>query len=81
MDLKKHNRFTVDMKRLFIKRSEIMQITGWGKTKTGEICQTIRFLYDYPPNRNDILVKDFCNYLDLNELDVQESIKALTFNI
>ena len=80
MDLKKHNREKVDMKRLFIKRSEIMQITGWGKTKTGEMCQAIRFLYNYPSNRNDILVKDFCDYLELNESDVQEAIKALNFS-
>ncbi len=66
------------MKRLFIKRDEIMQITGWGKTKTGEVCQNIRFNYDYPPNRKDILVKDFAKYLDLNELDIQESLQSST---
>lgn len=66
------------MERIFIKRTEIIQITGWGKTKAGEVCQNIRFLYQYPPNRKDILVKDFCDYLSLNELDVQQAIKALS---
>lgn len=66
------------MKRLFIKRNEIMQITGWGKTKTGEVCQTIRFLYNYPPSRKDILVKDFCSYLDLSESEVQEALMFMT---
>lgn len=66
------------MKRLFIKRSEIMQITGWGKTKTGEMCQNIRFNYNYPENRKDILVKDFANYLDLSELDIQQSLESNT---
>ncbi|WP_028526303.1 hypothetical protein [Runella limosa] len=65
------------MKRLFIKRNEIMEITGWGKTKTGEVCQNIRFLYNYPPNRKDILVKDLCDYLCLNEVEVQEAIKIM----
>ena len=62
------------MNRLFIKRAEIMQITGWGKTKTGEVCQTIRFLFNYPENRKDILVKDFCEYLEINEIEVQKAI-------
>ncbi|MEZ4904238.1 MAG: hypothetical protein R2822_22045 [Spirosomataceae bacterium] len=66
------------MKRIFIKRAEIMQITGWGKTKTGEIIQRIRYLYNYPPNRKDILVKDFADYEELNELDVQQSIESNT---
>lgn len=55
-----------------------MQITGWGKTKTGEVCQTIRFLYNYPPSRKDILVKDFCSYLDLSESEVQEALMFMT---
>ncbi|HAK77225.1 MAG TPA: hypothetical protein DCM71_10030 [Runella sp.] len=54
-----------------------MQITGWGKTKTGEVCANIRFLYAYPPSRKDILVKDFCNYLELNESDVQEAVSII----
>ncbi len=54
-----------------------MEITGWGKTKTGEVCQNIRFLYNYPPNRKDILVKDLCDYLCLNEVEVQEAIKIM----
>jgi tyrosyl-tRNA synthetase len=66
------------MKRIFIKRSEIMEITGWGKTKTGETCQSIRFVYQYPANRKDILVKDFCDYLSLEESQIQEALKVLT---
>lgn len=65
------------MKRLFIKSSEMMLITGWGKTKTGDICRLIRFLYAYPPNRKDILLKDFCSYLDLDESEVQQAIQAI----
>lgn len=65
------------MERIFIKRSEIMRLTGWRKTKTAQICLLIQTLYDYPPQRKDVLVKDFCNYLDLLELDVQKSLKAL----
>lgn len=65
------------MKRIFIKSSEMMDITGWGKTKTGDVCRLIRFLYAYPPNRKDILLKDFCDYLGLNESEVQEAIQAI----
>jgi len=65
------------MQRLFIKSSEMMLITGWGRTKTGDICRLIRFLYAYPPNRKDILLKDFCDYLGLNEAEVQEAVKII----
>lgn len=68
------------MKRIFLKRSEIITITGWGKTKTGEVCQQIRYLYNYPSTRNDILVKDFCDYLQLNESEVQEALKVIYTN-
>ena len=62
------------MKRIFIKSTEMMVLTGWKKTKTGDICRLIRFLYQYPPNRKDILLKDFCDYLGLDETEVQEAI-------
>lgn len=68
------------MKRLFIRRSEIMQITGWGKTKAGEICALIRVAFNYPSFRNDIIVKDFCNYMELDEDYVQSCLNTSSDN-
>ncbi len=65
------------MKRLFIKQKEIMEITGWGRTKTWGICATIRATYEYPIHRNDIEVKHFSDFLEIKENDVQEAIEAL----
>ncbi len=65
------------MKRLFIRRSEAIKITGWGKTKTGEVFTTIRDVYQYPIHRNDIEVKHFADYLGIDENDVQTALEHL----
>ncbi len=65
------------MKRLFIKQQEIMQITGWKRTKTGEVCATIRKAHQYPIHRNDIEVRHLSDFLEVKEQEIQEKIEAL----
>ena len=62
------------MERLFIKRNEVMKITGWGRTKSTENLATIRFNYAYSPIRKDVLITDFCDY---NQLKVKDVLKAM----
>lgn len=54
-----------------------MKICGWGKTKTVEVFALIRAVYDYPTHRKDIQIKHFCNYLELDEKDVQEALQYM----
>jgi hypothetical protein len=60
--------------RLLIRADEVMEITGWKKTKTYAVLSMIREIYDYKAGRKDVSIADFCDYTGIPEKDVRASI-------
>jgi predicted DNA-binding transcriptional regulator AlpA len=62
--------------RVIIRPSEVMEITGWSRSKTYDRLSTIKYVCNYPPQRKDVSIKDFCDVEGFDEQEIRKAIKT-----
>ena len=54
----------------------MMEITGWSRSKSYDRLLMIRKVYDYPPQRKDVSIKDFCESEGFDENEIRHAMKT-----